>query len=131
MRRLSTLSTCPSPAHGWDPGLTREQLEWAEEEGSCRAAPHPPLHTHAHTLLHTNSLPFPLFLFIVPATPIPLPLLYFSSSPSPFIFHLKLYLSGSFSIFVLPFSSLLFLSSLLLPGVYFPSMGTSLHSPPL
>ena len=109
-RRLSVLSACPLP------GL--ESVREQEERRSLLSVlpvQFPPL-----------SLPLPLSL--PPSLNLSTPFLPFIMS------HLKLYLSGSLSISALPFSPLLFLSSLssslLLTSSLPPFNGASLHSPP-
>ena len=51
------LSSHCAPVHGWDPRVG----EGGREEGSPGAH----LLVHTHTLMHTNSLPFPFLPFII------------------------------------------------------------------
>lgn len=138
------LSARRAPARGWGPELASEPEERAGEEGSPGARPppararpctHTRARTHSRAQTHFPALRFSLSLF--PPRP-------FSRSGRPprlIISPLKLYLSGSLSVFAPPFSPLLFLPSLPPclpaclspslppPDVYSPSDGTSLHEP--
>lgn len=95
-------------------GVGEEQELGRREPGAACASRCTHKH-HAHTHFCTHLLPFPLSLHLFPPSLLP-------PSPSPLsspTHYLRLYLSGSLSISLLPFSPLLF----------FPSLSSSLPPP--